>query len=403
MGAGRAAAAAALLGGLLMVALPAVARADFVVTMCGGNPAPPWVEGYNANSGWASVSDSCAAPGGQYGFNLGPSAYLNWSNSYGAGIQIPSGEVLTNAAANFHTQAVSSGSDAFLRWGYAQNIEFTSYMGDSRAGTHVSFPVSDGSDVWFNVFCSTDQSTNCYFGSPFGIVGVGAVSLTLHDTGLPSIASGGGSLAATGVYKGEQTLLYRATDAGSGVARVTAALGSTVVATATSSCQSWNLRPCPPSTAGILDVNTNQVPNGTYPVILTAYDASGDGVPLQVSTVTVRNPVGSVKVTSRARRTVHAQLVLTWRWDPKRTRLTALTYRHVPARATVKVTCAGRGCPIRTERVGARRLPQLRRNLVGRAFHAGDRLTLTISARGLRPERAQVRIRRNALPRVRRL
>lgn len=390
-----------MLGIVLLLAGATAAHADFVVTMCNGSPASPWTEGYNATQGWASVGDNCAATDGTYSFDLG-STEMGFNQSYGAGIEIPSGETLTHVLVNYHSMDTSSGSEAFLRWGYAQNFLGVSLIGDDHAGTTFSVAVPDAADFWFNVFCSTSASTNCYFPSPFGIVTIGQLDLTLHDTGLPTIQSGGGSLAAKGVYRGEQTLIYEATDAGSGVDRVTAALGSTVVGTAQSSCQSWNLKPCPASTAGTLDINTNDVPNGTYPVILTAYDASGDGTPLQVSTVTVRNPVGSTKVTGRARHAVHAQVEMTWRWDRARTRLTALTLRDVPRTATVTIACQGRRCPIGTVRAPDRRLAGLVRALVGKAFHAGEVLAVTISAPRLRPEQAHLEIVRNALPRVRR-
>jgi hypothetical protein len=68
------------------------------------------------------------------------------------------------------------------------------------------------------------------------------------------------------------------------VDRVTVALGATVLASAQSACQNFALAPCPSTGAGTLDVDTAQVPDGTYPVILTADDASGDSTPVQAAT-----------------------------------------------------------------------------------------------------------------------
>ena len=62
------------------------------------------------------------------------------------------------------------------------------------------------------------------------------------------------------------------------------------------------------------------------------------------------------------------------------------------------LTCRGRRCPRTLGKVGHRHLRKLNRSLEARIFDAGQRLTITVSAPGWIPERAQVLIRDGGLP-----
>jgi hypothetical protein len=185
---------------------------------------------------------------------------------------------------------------------------------------------------------------------------------------------------------------------------VTASIGATVAATATSTCQAAALAPCPAMVSGVLSVDTRLIPDGTYPVILTAYDDSGDPASVQASTVTIANHSGSAPatVTPRVRRDrLHVDVAARWSWTPRRTRLRSLALHHLPRAATVRLTCAGKGCPRRRWTAKPGRASALLKHLRGTRLRPGDRLTLTIARHGRRPERVVVRIRAGRKPLMR--
>src|SRR6202012_4046197 len=230
------------------------------------------------------------------------------------------------------------------------NLIVDGLMGDANVGTHVSASVPNAADFYMRVFCSTSAPTGCTFPSAF-FLAPGALSLTLHDTGRPSVQATGGGLTAAGTYKGEQSVSYTASDSGSGVARVTLALGQTVLGTAQSTCQPSVLQPCPSTTGGAFSVDTHQVPDGTYPVILTAYDASGDAAPTVVATVTVQNNVATQVLPPPTKPgAVHTKLEMLWHWTPARTVLTKLVIQRFARSATITVRCGGRRCPFKRTR-----------------------------------------------------
>lgn len=109
---------------------------------------------------------------------------------------------------------------------------------------------------------------------------------------------------------------------------------------------------------------------------------------------------GTVKVPvpKRRRRQIRARITMGWRWNASRTTLTKLSLSKLPARATIVATCTGPKRPFKSVRGTRRRLGRFERRLVGRRFHAGDKLTLKIAAKGMRSERARITIRRERKP-----
>lgn len=88
-----------------------------------------------------------------------------------------------------------------------------------------------------------------------------------------------------------------------------------------------------------------------------------------------------------------------WKYAGIHTRLRKIWFRpRLPARATISLTCHGRGCPQRHWSAPRRRLRKLARSLERHRFRAGQLLTITISVPGWTPERARVRIRYGRLP-----
>jgi hypothetical protein len=112
------------------------------------------------------------------------------------------------------------------------------------------------------------------------------------------------------------------------------------------------------------------------------------------TTVTVTSPpaVGSA-------RQISLEILMKWKWRGIHTRLRRVRWvGSFPARSTVHVTCHGRDCPRRVMTAGHRHLLKLIRSLEASVFHAGERLTITVSAPGWLSERAQVKIRDGKLP-----
>jgi hypothetical protein len=92
------------------------------------------------------------------------------------------------------------------------------------------------------------------------------------------------------------------------------------------------------------------------------------------------------------------KLSLVWTWRRARTRLDRLTVGRLPAGASVRVLCQGRGCPRPTLIANRRTLRRLQRSLAGTTYRAGDRLFVRISARGYRPQRVKITIRDGHVP-----
>jgi List-Bact-rpt repeat protein len=103
---------------------------------------------------------------------------------------------------------------------------------------------------------------------------------------------------------------------------------------------------------------------------------------------------------TRRHRQIRARIVMGWRWDARRTVLTRVSFFNLPAAARILVTCQGHRCPFKSRRGAARAIKAFAHRLVGSSFLPGDKLGVTISARGRRAERAQVTIRRERIPRA---
>ncbi len=389
---------AGLVAGLVVaVAHVGPARADFTETFCANSPPPPW-SAVADEATFPATGDLCTE-GGDYQFGTG-AASLAPQTLLAAGISAPPGETFTAASVQWTTQPYTGGGEPFVEFRYGAGTTLAAALVSSSPTTQTfTAGLPQTTEFSADLYCSTSDGQDCSFAAPQGLLQLGATTMTVHDTGTPTVAATGGSLATGGTVKGAQTLLYHATDTGSGVQRVTVSLGATVVATDVSSCEAASLTPCPATVDGTLSANTAAVPDGTYPVILTAYDVSGDATPVQVATVTVANRVGTTTVhPSRRRRAIRTKV--TFKWDP-RARSTRLIWTHfgrLPARAHVTVTCRGHRRPFHRLRASTRSIAGLERQLRHRTFHAGDRLTVTITAPRRRRETGTIRIRDGRLP-----
>jgi hypothetical protein len=143
-------------------------------------------------------------------------------------------------------------------------------------------------------------------------------------------------------------------------------------------------------------VNVNTASGGTTTTTVTTTAPPTT----TVVTAPVPTPVPRPRKHSRVLR---ARLELSWTWDRGTTWLRRVKLGRVPDRAQITVRCSGRGCasPVHGRAAGARHVRKLLGRLVGRRYRAGDRLLLTLTAPGWKPERVRVTIRTSRLPQIR--
>jgi hypothetical protein len=394
--------AATLLAGVMwsLAVHATAARADFSESFCDGAPAPPWTTGgFAGGAVFPVLVDSCTNPGGSFGWGLGTPSVPQ--GTWSVGLTAAPGEVFTHAILHYTTQPVTQGQ-AFVLFGYGGGTVDAQAQVGSPSEADVDVDLPDTASFWGRYDCDTASCST----ATQGILGIGAITMTVHDTGVPAVAAAGGSLAADGTVKGTQTLLFHATDTGSGVQMVTLSLGANVLATVDSTCQAASLAPCPADTAGTLSADTSLLPDGTYPVILTAYDVSGDPTPIQVSTVTVANHTGTVSVPivrrgkGHQRRALKVKARFKWDWRGATTRLEFARFGRVPRGGSIRVACAGARCPFDALIATPTKVRRLERKLRHRVFRPGQIIRVTIRAPHRAAERGTLVIQAGALPRL---
>ncbi len=101
-------------------------------------------------------------------------------------------------------------------------------------------------------------------------------------------------------------------------------------------------------------------------------------------------------------RLLHVKLTFQWRWHHATTRLHKVIIGRLPRTATVRIGCRGKGRGCTGRAVSAKRgeIRRLIRSLTGRVYRAGDRISVSVTARGYQPIRAQITIRFDKIPTV---
>ena len=103
-------------------------------------------------------------------------------------------------------------------------------------------------------------------------------TVLLRESLRPVVMSPGGTLLSGGPQRGVRTLSYAAYDPQSGLAKVEVLLGDTVVKThdLASRCFHSDFTVCPSSDDQTLEIDTRDVPNGSYDLALRVTDAAGN-------------------------------------------------------------------------------------------------------------------------------
>ncbi len=275
------------------------ARADYTITWChNGGYAPPLVSG---GSKYYEIEDRCEGnpPVVQldgYGYEglsgFEGMLYVGW---YKVVVTAPAGMTISGIDTTLVSEALKSGSSVYVEAGdeygpiYSKDISRESI---TTSKIDATLPGGDKS-VWLGEFCSPDQNVNCFFASPWGVLTIAGLSLTLHDGGQPSLSLTGGRVLLPETHAGIEDVTFSASAQESGIAEVDAYLGSTLVgsdAYQSTQCSYTQFDPCPKNVSDDLKINTAKVPDGTYPLVLEASDASGNTVSVASSNpITIAN------------------------------------------------------------------------------------------------------------------
>jgi hypothetical protein len=146
--------------------------------------------------------------------------------------------------------------------------------------------------VLVRLTCTTGAAY-CYFDSATPLRARG-IEVELYEEAPPTGAIDAGTLLAEGVQSGNRSLSYSAADEESGVRRVDALLGDTMVAhddlgTDPRVCSWTGFSACHGTRSGDFRINTATVPDGQYDLTLRVEDAAGNRRIIKGPTVRVGN------------------------------------------------------------------------------------------------------------------
>jgi hypothetical protein len=275
-----------------------VARADYTVTWCqNGTGESPFINRnysmivYRCENERSTVyfdGDFYEGTDGEYEGRLAVGMHE-------ATLEAPVGITISDVSTTLTSEVQKSGSSAYLEFGdddgsfYSQEI---SRQSATTANIARTLPGRDKT-LWFGDNCSFNANVGCYFPSQSGVLTATGFSLTLHDNEQPSLALTGGRLLLPGTQSGTEDVTFSASAQDSGIAEVNAYLGSTLVGSndyRSTQCSYTTFDPCPKTITDDIKIDTAKVPDGTYPLVLEASDASGNTVSVGSSNeITVAN------------------------------------------------------------------------------------------------------------------
>ncbi|HUR87270.1 MAG TPA: hypothetical protein VMY78_18220 [Solirubrobacteraceae bacterium] len=285
---------------MLIVAAPARAG-TYLMRSCnvpGERVAPvgPWHWQTSANT---FANDECARGGG-FGINAGT---MNPGDA--AGVVLETGPIAIRRVRLWTVARLrSTGSAMFAAASSgtsttATPVDLFGPPGGETLTTPYVSPLLPADTSIYIVFvsCSGNTGETC---TPFdtNILDVRGVEVTLEEKEVPTALIEGGDLLAEGPRSGVRTLAFKVSDRGSGILRVSAIIGKTVVGTTdySGSCEYAALAACGIDRSGSIQVDTRTVPDGIYPVSLRVTDAAGNEQSAQATTavhVLNREVVGS--------------------------------------------------------------------------------------------------------------
>jgi hypothetical protein len=290
--------------------LPSPARADYTISWCQNGVDPPLIASISGGQPFNQIVDECgndlpevALDGEAMNNGIGgPGGVLPANTLHEAGLSTPEGTGITisQAAMTLVSQPYGRGPQAIIQVSDDDGAFFSHQLSAQDANwtynINQAMRTNDRS-VTIGEQCPADpagETDGCEFHTPKRILAITAISLTLHDDEQPTAFLTGGDLLLAGTHTGTETVTFSASASDSGIAEVDAYLGSTLVgsdAYQSTQCSYTLYDPCPPSVNDSIAVDTTKVPDGTYPLVLEAYDASGNvvGVPWNVPIMVANN------------------------------------------------------------------------------------------------------------------
>ena len=153
--------------------------------------------------------------------------------------------------------------------------------------SHTSTGSRPSDQFTFSVLCSFGvwNGPNCDVASTMPVL-VRGMEITLTEDVAPIVSSIGGPLVAGGIQGGVETVSVAAFDHQSGLKRVEAMLGDSVVGARDLGprCHQYDFTVCPNADDGNLSVDTGAVPNGSYRLTVRVHDAADNVTSVQYPT-----------------------------------------------------------------------------------------------------------------------
>jgi hypothetical protein len=174
-----------------------------------------------------------------------------------------------------------AGSGAPLHLGYwlTYSEDMATYSSESLPNPIDVTLNSDTVGYFFGIRCPGGASGNeyCYPSHPMPFQALG-MRTTLTEDVRPSGAILGGSLLESGPQSGTRTLTIAAADSESGLAKLEALLGDTIVASRdlARDCTYADLTVCPTADDATMVADTRTVPDGAHRLTLRVRDAAGN-------------------------------------------------------------------------------------------------------------------------------
>jgi hypothetical protein len=280
-------------------ASPRLAEADYTITLCGS---PPLTNGAGGHEPYSNIRYQCtsnppaiALDGSYVSTTEGYLGMLTGGHTYAVGISAPGRLTISSANIVLTSEVRRSGSPVELQVGDTSGVFFDHMIvpGDPLTYTiNQGLPTADKS-LTIGEHCTVIENVSCFFQSQYGILTINKLRLVLHDNESPSLSLTGGRLLLPGTQAGTEDVTFSASAQESGIAEVDAYLGSTLVGSdnyQSTQCSYTQFDPCPQTINDDLKIDTTKVPDGTYPLVIEASDASGNTVSVASSLpITVAN------------------------------------------------------------------------------------------------------------------
>lgn len=237
------------------------------------------------------ANNDCASGGG-FGINAGP---MTRTAAAGVVLESPDGGKIAIRRVRLWMVARLSGTGSalFVATSSGSATAATSANlfgppgGDTLTSPYVSpLLAADTLNYIVLVSCSGSTADGCT-PTDTNVLDIKGVEVTLEEKVAPSASIDGGELMTGGPQSGVRALAYTAGDLESGVDRVSAVMGNTVVGAANfaAECAHADFAACPQARNGSIAVDTRKVPDGSYPLALRVTDAAGNDQAVQASTV----------------------------------------------------------------------------------------------------------------------